>query len=63
MDALVQLRNKTGVGLRRGATTREPSLATSLWGMLYVDDAGVVSQSPEQFRTMMGVIMVRVRGD
>ena len=29
-----------------------------LWGMLYADDAGVVSQSPEQLRKMMGVIVV-----
>ena len=33
-------------------------LATLLWGMLYADDAGVVSQSPEQLRKIMGVIMV-----
>ena len=26
--------------------------------MLYADDAGVVSQSPEQLRNMMGVIVV-----
>ena len=26
--------------------------------MLYADDAGVVSQSPEQLRKMMGVIVV-----
>ena len=26
--------------------------------MLYADDAGVISQSPEQLREMMGVIMV-----
>ena len=31
---------------------------TSCWDMLYADDAGVVSQSPEQPRKMMGVIMV-----
>ena len=31
---------------------------TPLWGMLYIDDAGVVSQSPEQMREMMGVIVV-----
>ena len=30
----------------------------SLWGILYADDAGVVSQSPEQLRKMMGVIVV-----
>ena len=29
-----------------------------LWGMLYSDNAGVVSQSPEQLRKMMGVIVV-----
>ena len=26
--------------------------------MLYADDAGVVSQSPEQLRKMMGVVVV-----
>ena len=31
---------------------------TPLWGMLYADDAGVVSQSPEQLRSMMGMIVV-----
>ena len=29
-----------------------------LWGMLYADDARVVTQSPEQLRKMMGVIVV-----
>ena len=33
-------------------------MATPLWGMLCADDAGVVSQSPEQLSKMMGVIMV-----
>ena len=28
------------------------------WGMIYADDAGVVSQSPEQLRKMMGVVVV-----
>ena len=31
---------------------------TPLGGMLYADDAGIVSQSPEQLRKMMGVIVV-----
>ena len=31
---------------------------TPLWGMLYADDAGVVSQSSEQLRKVMGVIVV-----
>ena len=45
---------------RRGGKTTpgESALTTSLWGMLYADDVGVVSQSPEQPRKMMGVIVV-----
>ena len=43
---------------RREATVGESVLATPLWGMLCADDAGVVSQSPEQLRKMMGVIVV-----
>ena len=61
MDALVHLRKKKGAGGRGGggeATAREPVLATLLWGMLYADDAGIVSQSPTQLRKMMGVIVV-----
>ena len=54
MDALVHLRKKRGAGGRGEATARESVLATPLWGMLYVDDTGVVSQSPEQLRKMMG---------
>ena len=29
-----------------------------LWGMLYADNTGVVPQSPEQLRKMMGAIVV-----
>ena len=54
MDALVHLRK----GGRGEATVGESVLATLLWGMLYADDVGVVSQSPEQLRKMMGVIVV-----
>ena len=39
-----------------GVTAVEPVLATLLWGLLYVE--GVVLQSPEQPRKMMGVIVV-----
>ena len=39
-------------------TAGEPALVTTLWGMLYADDAGVVSQSPEQLRNIMRVIVV-----
>ena len=45
-------------GRRGEATVGESVLATPLWGMLYADDAGVVSQSPEQLKKMMGVIVV-----
>ena len=58
MDALVHLRKKRGTGRRGEATVGESALATPLYGMLYADDAGVVSQSPEQLRKMMGVIVV-----
>ena len=55
MDALVHLRKKRGAG---GATAGESALATPLWGMLYADNAGVVSRSPEQLRKMMDGIVV-----
>ena len=58
MDALVHLRKKRGAGERGEATAGESVLATPLWGMLYADDAGVVSRSPEQLRKMMEVIVV-----
>ena len=58
MDALVYLRKKKGAGDRGEETSGESVLATPLWGMLYADDAGVVSRSPEQLRKMMGVIAV-----
>ena len=58
MDALVHLRKKRRAGGRGEATAGESVLAKPLWGMLYADDAGVVSQSPEQLRKMMGVIVI-----
>ena len=58
MDALVHPRKKRGTGGRGEATVGEAVLATPLRGMLYADEAGVVSQSPEQLRKMMGVIVV-----
>ena len=54
IDALVSLRKKPGTS---GRTAWDPAPATSLRGMLYADDAAVVSQSPEQLRKMMVVIM------
>ena len=57
-DALVHVRKKRGAGGRGGATAGESVLARPLWGMLYTDDAGVVSQSPDPLRKMMGLIVV-----
>ena len=58
MDALIHLRKKRGAGGRGEATVGESVLATPFSGMLYADEAGVVSQSPEQMRKMMGAIVV-----
>ena len=58
MDALVHLRNKRGTEGRGEKTAGEAVLVTPLWGMLYADDAGVVSRSREQLRKMMRVIVV-----
>ena len=57
MDALVHLRKKRGAGGRGEAAAGGSVLATPLGGMLYADDARVVSQSPEQLRKMMEVIL------
>ena len=57
MDDLVHMKKKRGAGGQGEATVGEPALATPLWGMLYADDAGVVSQLPEQLRKMMEVIV------
>ena len=45
-----------GAGGAGEATAGESVLATPLWGMLCADDVSVASQSPEQLR--MGVIVV-----
>ena len=58
MDALVHLRKKRGAWRRGGATAGEPVLEMPLWGMLYANDAGNVSQLPEQLRKMMSVVVV-----
>ena len=58
MDALVYLRKERGAEGREEATAEESVLAKPLWGMLYAGDAGVVSQSLEQLRKMMGMIVV-----
>ena len=58
MDALVHLKKKKGAGGQGEATAGELVLARLLWGILYADDAGVVSQSPGQLKKMVGVIVV-----
>ena len=58
MDALIHLRKERGARGRGEAAVGDSVLATPLWGMLYADDAGVVPQSPELLRKMMGVIVV-----
>ena len=46
MDALVYLREKTGA---KGSNRRRAVLETSLRSILYADDAGVFSQSPQSW--------------
>ena len=58
MNALVHLNKKTGARLRVEATAGKQALATSLWSILYADDIGVASQSTEQLRKMVVVIVV-----
>ena len=57
MDALMHLRKETRRGAA-GSNRPKASPGDSRWGMLYADDAGVVSQPPKQLRNMMGVIVV-----
>ena len=47
MNALVHPGTKPGVEVREGATAGKRAQVTSVWGILHVDDAGVVVQSPE----------------
>ena len=54
MNALVHLRKKTGA--RGGSNRRRARPGDVVWGMLHA--GGIVSQSPEQLREMMGVIVV-----
>ena len=44
MDALVHLRKKRRRRSGGVATSGEPLLTTSVWVILYADDAGVISQ-------------------
>ena len=57
MDSSVHLGKKRGAGGGKQLPESQ-SFATPLGGMLYADDVGAVSQSPEQLRKMTGAIMV-----
>lgn len=57
MDVFMSLRNKIGAGGRGVATGEDSALATSTWGILQADDTAVVSESPEQLRKIMVVIV------
>ena len=58
MDALVHLRKKRGGGGGVKQLTEVQSPRRRFGALLYADDAGVVSQSPEQLRKMMGAIVI-----
>ena len=54
----MHLRKKKGTSGRGEATAGESVLVTPVSGMLNADDDGVVSQSSEQLKKVMGVIVV-----
>ena len=43
MDALAHLRKNTGAGKRGKSTAGETALAALLWGVMYAENAGVIS--------------------
>ena len=65
MDSMVQLQRKKEKGGGKMGRTRAGRVdgqmkeeeAQTFWGMLYADDAGVVSRSPEGLERMMTVIV------
>ena len=57
MDALVHLRKKRGRGAGE-SNRRRASPGDIAVGHAYADDVGVVSQSPEQLRNMIGLTVV-----
>ena len=66
MDSMVQLlrMKKEKGGKKEGRAPagrvdgqKKEEAAQTLWGMLYADDAGIVSRSPERLEKMMTVIV------
>ena len=64
-DSMVQLLRKKEKGGKKERSARagkvdgqkKEEAAQTLWGMLYADDAGVVSRSPEGLEKMLTVIV------
>ena len=58
MESMVQLQRKKEKGVKKEGTARagrvdgqrKEEAAQTLWGMLYADDAGIVSLLPEGWR-------------
>ena len=59
MTDMVKIRSKVTEG--KGKNAKVVEAVKSLWGMLYADDAGIVSRSPGSLEKMMSAI-VRVAG-
>ena len=64
MDSLVRLQRKEKRGKRKGRARagrvdrqRNEDEAQTLWGMLYADDADIVSRSPEGLEKILTVIV------
>ena len=64
MADMVKIGNPVATG-KKGGKAGEAAISVmdpaALWGMLYADDAGIVSRSPESLEKMMSII-VRVAG-
>ena len=66
MDSMVQLKERRRVGEKKRGRVRAGRVegqrkeeeAQTLWGMLYDDDAGIVSRSPEGLEKMMTTVIV-----
>ena len=63
MDSMVQLLSMEKRGKKEGRARagrpdgQKEEAAQTLWGILYADDAGIISRSPEELEKMMTVIV------